>query len=117
MDQVFAYQGFSIKLLIESTLFGHEKGAFTSAERPQVGLIKHADGGTLFLDEAGELPLSIRKPFLRVLQERIFHPIGGKDEVKSDFRLVSATNRDLNKMIKNNQFREDLIYSNTVKIH
>ena len=75
--------------LVESMLFGHEKGAFTGADKAKDGLIKQADGGTLFLDEVGELPLSVQKAFLRVLQERRFRPLGGKREIESDFRLVS----------------------------
>jgi len=96
--------------LVESMLFGHEKGAFTGADRAQDGLIKQADGGTLFLDEVGELPLSMQSSFLRVLQERRFRPIGGKQEIKSDFRLVVATNRDLDRMVKEGQFRKELLF-------
>jgi len=96
--------------LVESTLFGHAKGAFTGADRDHEGLIKQADGGTLFLDEIGELPMSVQKAFLRVLQERAFRPVGGKKEVRSDFRLIAATNRDLNRMIKDGTFRDDLFF-------
>lgn len=96
--------------LVESTLLGHEKGAYTSADKAQSGLIKQADGGTLFLDEVGELPLSVQKSFLRVLEERKFRPIGGKDEIQSDFRLISASNRNLDEMAQNGEFREDLLY-------
>jgi len=96
--------------LVESVLFGHVKGAFTGADRSQDGLIKQADGGTLFLDEVGELPLSIQKNFLRVLQERRFRPVGGNREVKSDFRLVAATNRDIDDMVKRRAFRDDLLF-------
>jgi len=96
--------------LVESTLLGHEKGAFTSADKAQTGLIKQADGGTLFLDEVGELPLSVQKSFLRVLEERKFRPIGGKEEIQSDFRLISASNRDLDEMSEKGEFREDLLY-------
>jgi two-component system NtrC family response regulator len=96
--------------LVESMLFGHEKGAFTGADRAQDGLIKQADGGTLFLDEVGELPLSMQSSFLRVLQERRFRPIGGKQEIRSDFRLVVATNRDLDQMVKEGQFRKELLF-------
>jgi two-component system NtrC family response regulator len=85
--------------LVESALFGHEKGAFTGADRAREGLVKQADGGTLFLDEIGELSPSLQKAFLRVLQERRFRPIGGRQEVKSDFRLVAATNRNLDRMV------------------
>ena len=96
--------------LVESTLFGHEKGAFTGAERSRPGLIKQADGGTLFLDEIGDLPLSIQKNFLRVLQEKRFRPVGGSHEVESDFRLIAATHRDLEEMVKQGEFREDLLF-------
>jgi two-component system NtrC family response regulator len=96
--------------LIESILFGHEKGAFTGAIQSREGLIQQADGGTLFLDEVAELPLSLQKVFLRVLQERRFRPVGGRKEVASDFRLIAATNRDLESMIKSGSFREDLFY-------
>jgi len=96
--------------LVESMLFGHERGAFTGADRAQDGLIKQADGGTLFLDEVGELPLSMQSSFLRVLQERRFRPIGGKQEIESDFRLVVATNRDLDRMVKEGQFRKELLF-------
>jgi two-component system NtrC family response regulator len=95
---------------VESVLFGHVKGAFTGADSKQDGLVKEADGGTLFLDEIGELPLSIQKKFLRVLQERRFKPVGGTQEIKSDFRLISATNRDLSKLVTEGRFRKDLLY-------
>jgi two-component system NtrC family response regulator len=96
--------------LVESTLFGHVRGAFTGADKPKDGLIKQADRGTLFLDEIGELPVSIQKAFLRVLQERRFRPVGGGQEVTSDFRLIAATNRDLEAMVKSGAFREDLLF-------
>ncbi len=96
--------------LVESMLFGHEKGAYTGADKANCGLIKQADGGTLFLDEVGELPLSIQKSFLRVLQERRFRPLGSKHEVKSNFRLVAATNRNLDQRVKDGQFRSDLLF-------
>jgi len=96
--------------LIESTLFGHVRGAFTGADKPRDGLIKQADGGTLFLDEIGELSVSIQKAFLRVLQERRFRPVGGGQELSSDFRLVAATNRRLEDMVKTGEFREDLLF-------
>lgn len=96
--------------LVESTLFGYEKGAFTGADRPHKGLIKRADGGTLFLDEVGELPLSVQKSFLRVLQERKFRPVGGEQEVRSDFRLIAATNRNLDQMAERRLFRKDLLF-------
>ena len=98
------------KNLAESILFGHVKGSFTGANSDRVGLIKAADGGTLFLDEVGELPLSLQKTFLRVLQERCFRPVGSKNEVKSNFRLVSATNRDLSANVDEGRFRQDLLF-------
>lgn len=96
--------------LVESVLFGHVKGAFTGADSNQNGLVKKADGGTLFLDEIGELPKSTQRKFLRVLQERKFKPVGGTKEIASHFRLVSATNRDLEKMAQKNRFRSDLLF-------
>lgn len=96
--------------LIESLLFGHEKGAFTGAEQAREGLIRQANRGTLFLDEVGELPLSLQKAFLRVLQEHRFRPIGSNREVESDFRLVAATNKNLQTKVQEGQFREDLLF-------
>ncbi|MBI9074471.1 MAG: sigma-54-dependent Fis family transcriptional regulator [Desulfatibacillum sp.] len=96
--------------LVESVLFGHEKGAFTGADKAHPGLVKQADGGTLFLDEVGELPLSLQKPFLRVLQERRFRPVGSQKEVTSNFRLVAATNRNLEELAEAKLFRQDLLY-------
>ncbi|MDA8136395.1 MAG: sigma-54 dependent transcriptional regulator [Desulfobacteraceae bacterium] len=96
--------------LIESTLFGHEKGAFTGADYKQEGLIVQADGGTLMLDEVGDLPLPMQKALLRTLQERVVRPIGGRKEIKVDIRLVSATNLSLEQMVKESRFREDFFY-------
>ena len=96
--------------LIESVLFGHEKGAFTGADLGRDGLVKEADGGTLFLDEVGELPRSMQKTFLRVLQERRCRAVGAEKETSSDFRLVAATNRDLAEMASDGHFREDLLF-------
>lgn len=96
--------------LAESTLFGHQKGAFTGAEKKRDGVIRQADTGTLFLDEIGELSLDIQKALLRTLQERRVRPIGGHREIGVDFRLVAATNQDLLQMVKNRQFREDLLF-------
>ncbi|WP_029897028.1 sigma-54-dependent transcriptional regulator [Desulfohalovibrio reitneri] len=96
--------------LVESTLFGHQRGAFTGADRASPGLIREAHHGTLFLDEIGELPLVMQKAFLRVLQERRYRPVGGGPEVESDFRLVAATNRDLDEMVSRWAFRQDLLF-------
>jgi len=96
--------------LTESALFGYEKGAFTGADGRRDGLVKQAHGGTLFLDEIGELPLTIQKSFLRVLQEHSFRPLGGAKEVESDFRLIAATNRDLEQLVEEGYFRKDLLF-------
>ena len=96
--------------LVESTLFGHKKGAFTGAETHHEGLVVQANQGTLFLDEIGELPLNVQKNFLRVLQEKKFRPVGDSTEVSSDFRLICATHRDLHDMIANKKFRQDLYF-------
>ncbi len=96
--------------LVESQLFGHEKGAFTGADRTSEGLIAQANGGTLFLDEVGELSPQLQKAFLRVLQERQYRRVGGNHEITSDFRLVAATNRIPERMVKRGKFREDLLY-------
>ncbi len=96
--------------LIESTLFGHAKGAFTGADKDSTGLIVHADGGSLFLDEIGELPLEIQKKFLRVLQERRYRPVGSTHEISSNFKVIAATNRDLEAMVARGEFREDLLF-------
>ena len=96
--------------LVENILFGHARGAFTGADTSQEGLIKQADGGTLFLDEVGELPLKIQKIFLRILQYHQFRPIGAKTEIKSDFRLIAATNRNLDQMVQDGTFRDDLMH-------
>jgi two-component system, NtrC family, response regulator len=96
--------------LVESLLFGHEKGAFTGAERARDGLFSEANRGTLFLDEVGELPLATQKAFLRVLQEHRFRPVGSNREIESDFRLVAATNRNLEQMVQSGQFRSDLLF-------
>ncbi len=96
--------------LVESHLFGHAKGAFTGADKAKDGLLLKAHGGTLFLDEIGELPLSMQKVFLRALELRRFRPVGMVEEVPSDFRLIAATNKDLSSMVKQGQFRDDLLY-------
>jgi len=96
--------------LIESELFGHERGAFTGAISRREGKIERAHGGTLFMDEIGEMPLSLQAKMLRVLQEREFERVGGSEKIKVDIRLIAATNRDLNKEVKAGNFREDLYY-------
>jgi two-component system NtrC family response regulator len=96
--------------LVESVLFGHEKGAFTGADQAQEGLVAQADGGTLFLDEVGELPLPVQKNFLRVLQEKWYRPVGSKREKSSNFRLVAATHRDLDQLQHDGKFRQDLLF-------
>ena len=96
--------------LIESVLFGHEKGAFTGATHRHIGKFEEANGGTLFLDEVGELPLNTQVKLLRALQEGEVDPIGAKRPVKTDFRLISATNRTLLEEIEKGNFREDLYY-------
>ena len=95
---------------LEAELFGHERGAFTGALQKRDGRFKAADGGTLFLDEVGDLPLDVQVKLLRVLQEREFERVGGVDTVKVDVRLVSATHRDLEQLINEGKFREDLYY-------
>jgi len=96
--------------LVESVLYGHVKGAFTGAQNDHRGLVAEAHGGTLFLDEVGELPLSLQKSFLRVLQEHRYRPVGAAVERASDFRLVAATNRDLEAMTEAGTFRSDLLF-------
>ncbi len=96
--------------LLESELFGHEKGAFTGAMSRRIGRFEAADKGTLFLDEIGELSSSMQVKLLRVLQEREFERLGGNQTIKTDVRLIAATNRDIEKAIKEGTFREDLYY-------
>jgi two-component system response regulator HydG len=103
--------------LLESELFGHEKGAFTGAVAQKMGLCETADGGTLFMDEIGEMSLGIQAKLLRFLQEGEFYRIGGKKPVKVDVRVVSATNRELETEVKESRFREDLYYRlNTITL-
>ena len=104
--------------LLENELFGHEKGAFTGATDLKQGLFELAENGTLFLDEIGELPIQTQAKLLRVLQEKTFYRLGGQKEIKANFRLVAATNRNLLDEIASNRFREDLYYRlNVIPIH
>lgn len=96
--------------LIESEFFGHEKGAFTGAESRKIGKFQYADGGTLFLDEIGDISPALQVKLLRALQEQKFTPVGANREIEVNVRIIAATNRDLESMIKNGQFREDLFY-------
>ncbi len=104
--------------LVQSTLFGHEKGAFTGAERSKQGLFEYASGGTLFLDEIGDLPLEAQAKLLRALQERTIQRVGGNESIKVDVRVICATNQDLERLVKQGDFREDLFYRiNVFPIH
>jgi DNA-binding NtrC family response regulator len=96
--------------LVESTLFGHERGSFTGALKQQLGKFELASGGTLFLDEVGDLPLELQAKLLRAIQEGEIERVGGAKPIKTDFRLIAATNVDLEKAVKEGRFREDLFY-------
>jgi two-component system, NtrC family, response regulator AtoC len=110
--------GSLVPTLIESELFGYEKGAFTGALRSKTGLFQSANGGTIFLDEIGELPLEMQAKLLRVLQEKEIRPVGSNQKVKVDVRVVAATNRDLETEYRNGTFRKDLYFRlNVVTVH
>lgn len=96
--------------LLESELFGYEKGAFTGAERQRIGRFEQADGGTLFLDEIGDMPLMLQSKLLRVLETRRIQRVGGREDIAIDFRLVCATHRDLEAKVASGEFRADLYY-------
>jgi DNA-binding NtrC family response regulator len=96
--------------LFESEFFGHEKGSFTGADQRKIGKFQFAEGGTLFLDEVGDLPLHMQVKLLRVLQEKVFTPVGSLREIQTNVRIIAATNRTLEDMIKQGLFREDLFY-------
>jgi two-component system response regulator AtoC len=110
--------GSLVPTLIESELFGYEKGAYTGALRSKTGLFQSANGGTIFLDEIGELPLELQAKLLRVLQEKEIRPVGSNQKIKVDVRVVAATNRDLEAEYRNGTFRKDLYFRlNVVAVH
>jgi nitrogen regulation protein NR(I) len=102
--------------LLESELFGHERGAFTGAEARRIGRFEQANGGTIFLDEIGDMPLNTQVKLLRVLQERSFQRVGGQQTIPADVRVIAATHRDLESAMQQKQFREDLYYRLSVVV-
>jgi two-component system nitrogen regulation response regulator GlnG len=104
--------------LLESELYGHEKGAFTGATLQRKGRFEQADGGTLFLDEIGDMPPALQTRLLRVLQDGKFYRVGGHDQVETNVRIIAATNQDLENRVKDGKFREDLFHRlNVIRIH
>src|SRR5207302_7700112 len=104
--------------LLESELFGHEKGAFTGADRRRIGKFEQCNGGTIFLDEIGDMPLSLQAKILRLLQEQVFERLGGNETIRTDVRLIAATHHDLKVESEAGRFRPDLYYRlNVFAIH